>query len=146
VSLVILAAKIGAFQEEPVKQFPACGGAATTREGLRRQLPSNILVQFLAGTSRCAQRRLGDAFESNRLDYDRHRPRSPVAHDYGAIPALSPRMADMGASSRDPRRSRAALGALARSSPSRSEIGWPSFWRNKAAASLILLGLVFTAA
>src|SRR5262245_13577186 len=50
VNLVILAAKIGAFQEELVKQFPdACGGAAATREGLRRQLPSNILVLFLAG-------------------------------------------------------------------------------------------------
>jgi uncharacterized protein YjbI with pentapeptide repeats len=50
VNLVILAAKTGAFQEELVKQFPgACGGAAATREGLRRQLPSNILVQFLAG-------------------------------------------------------------------------------------------------
>src|SRR5262249_18011114 len=43
---VMLAAKVGAFDKELRAQL---GNAPETREGLRRQLPSNIFVQFLAG-------------------------------------------------------------------------------------------------
>ncbi|MGQ0445412.1 MAG: pentapeptide repeat-containing protein [Beijerinckiaceae bacterium] len=48
VHFVMLAAKVGKFEEELRKQLP---GALETWEGLRRQLPSNIFVQFLAGPS-----------------------------------------------------------------------------------------------
>jgi hypothetical protein len=43
---VMLAAKVGAFDNELRAQLD---DAPETREGLRRQLPSNIFVQFLAG-------------------------------------------------------------------------------------------------
>jgi uncharacterized protein YjbI with pentapeptide repeats len=43
---VMLAAKVGKFEIELKKQLP---DALETWEGLRRQLPSNIFVQFLAG-------------------------------------------------------------------------------------------------
>jgi hypothetical protein len=45
---IMLAAKVGRFEEELKQQLP---DAPDTREGLRRQLPSNIFVQFLAGPS-----------------------------------------------------------------------------------------------
>ncbi|MGH6937266.1 MAG: hypothetical protein ACRED2_14065 [Methylocella sp.] len=48
VHFVMLAAKVGKFEEELKEQLP---GALETWEGLRRQLPSNIFVQFLAGPS-----------------------------------------------------------------------------------------------
>jgi uncharacterized protein YjbI with pentapeptide repeats len=48
VHFVMLAAKVGKFEEELRKQLP---DALETWEGLRRQLPSNIFVQFLAGPS-----------------------------------------------------------------------------------------------
>ncbi len=44
---VMLAAKVGVFDAELRAQL---GDAPETREGLRRQLPSNIFVQFLAGS------------------------------------------------------------------------------------------------
>ena len=46
VHFVMLAAKAGAFDAELKRQRP---NAPETREGLRRDLPSNIFVQFLAG-------------------------------------------------------------------------------------------------
>jgi uncharacterized protein YjbI with pentapeptide repeats len=46
VHFVMLGAKVGAFDAELRAQL---GDAPETREGLRRQLPSNIFVQFLAG-------------------------------------------------------------------------------------------------
>jgi hypothetical protein len=46
VHFVMLAAKVGVFDVELGAQL---GDAPETREGLRRQLPSNIFVQFLAG-------------------------------------------------------------------------------------------------
>jgi uncharacterized membrane protein YdbT with pleckstrin-like domain len=46
VHFVMLAAKVGAFDAELKRQLP---NAPDTREGLRRDLPSNIFVQFLAG-------------------------------------------------------------------------------------------------
>jgi hypothetical protein len=42
----MLGAKAGVFHDELFKQLP---DAPVAREGLRRQLPSNIFVQFLAG-------------------------------------------------------------------------------------------------
>ena len=46
VHFVMLGAKAGMFHDELFKQLP---DAPDAREGLRRQLPSNIFVQFLAG-------------------------------------------------------------------------------------------------
>ncbi len=46
VHFVMLGAKAGVFHDELFKQLPDTPDA---REGLRRQLPSNIFVQFLAG-------------------------------------------------------------------------------------------------
>src|ERR1700719_3349674 len=46
VHFVMLGAKAGVFHDELFKQLP---DAPDAREGLRRQLPSNIFVQFLAG-------------------------------------------------------------------------------------------------
>jgi hypothetical protein len=46
VHFVMLGAKAGVFHDELFKQIP---DAPDVREGLRRQLPSNIFVQFLAG-------------------------------------------------------------------------------------------------
>jgi uncharacterized protein YjbI with pentapeptide repeats len=46
VHFVMLAAKVGVYDAELLAQL---GDAPETREGLRRQLPSNIFVQFLAG-------------------------------------------------------------------------------------------------
>ncbi len=46
VHFVMLAAKVGAFDAELKRQRP---NPPETREGLRRDLPSNIFVQFLAG-------------------------------------------------------------------------------------------------
>jgi hypothetical protein len=46
VHFVMLGAKVGEFDTELRAQL---GDARETREGLRRQLPSNIFVQFLAG-------------------------------------------------------------------------------------------------
>jgi len=46
VHFVVLGAKVGVFDTELRAQL---GDAQETREGLRRQLPSNIFVQFLAG-------------------------------------------------------------------------------------------------
>jgi uncharacterized protein YjbI with pentapeptide repeats len=46
VHFVMLSAKAGVFHEELFKQLP---DAPAARERLRRQLPSNIFVQFLAG-------------------------------------------------------------------------------------------------
>ncbi|HUI19819.1 MAG TPA: pentapeptide repeat-containing protein [Methylocella sp.] len=46
VHFVMLGAKARMFHDELFKQLP---DAPDTREGLRRQLPSNIFVQFLAG-------------------------------------------------------------------------------------------------
>jgi hypothetical protein len=48
VHFVMLAAKVGVYDAELKSQL---GDAFETREGLRRQLPSNIFVQFLAGPS-----------------------------------------------------------------------------------------------
>jgi len=48
VHFVMLAAKVGKFEEELKEQLP---GAREKWEGLRRQLPNNIFVQFLAGPS-----------------------------------------------------------------------------------------------
>jgi len=46
VHFVMLGAKARVFHDELLKQLP---DAPDTREGLRRQLPTNIFVQFLAG-------------------------------------------------------------------------------------------------
>ena len=46
VHFVMLGAKVGVFDDELRRQLP---NATDTGEGLRRQLPSNIFVQFLAG-------------------------------------------------------------------------------------------------
>jgi hypothetical protein len=46
VHFVLLAAKVGRFEEELKQQL---ADAPETTEGLRRQLPSNIFVQLLAG-------------------------------------------------------------------------------------------------
>jgi hypothetical protein len=59
----MLAAKVGAFDKELRAQL---GDAPETREGLRRQLPSNIFVQFLAGPGDI-RKRSWVAFEGSRL-------------------------------------------------------------------------------
>jgi hypothetical protein len=64
---VMLAAKVGAFDKELRAQL---GDAPETREGLRRQLPSNIFVQFLAGPGDI-RKRSWVAFEGSRLDHSR---------------------------------------------------------------------------
>src|SRR3984893_12805770 len=52
----MLAAKVGVYDAELRRQL---GDAPETREGLRRQLPSNIFVQFLAGPGDIRKGRLG---------------------------------------------------------------------------------------
>jgi uncharacterized protein YjbI with pentapeptide repeats len=49
VHFVMLGAKVGRFKAELRAQLPRPKEDHETREGLRRQLPSNIFVQFLAG-------------------------------------------------------------------------------------------------
>jgi hypothetical protein len=49
VHFVMLAAKAGRFKAELKAKLPRPKEDHETREGLRRQLPSNIFVQFLAG-------------------------------------------------------------------------------------------------
>jgi hypothetical protein len=49
VHFVMLGAKVGRFKAELKEQLPRPEQDHETREGLRRQLPSNIFVQFLAG-------------------------------------------------------------------------------------------------
>ncbi|MDQ6702265.1 MAG: pentapeptide repeat-containing protein [Pseudomonadota bacterium] len=56
VHFVMLGAKVGVFDTELRAQL---GDAPETREGLRRQLPSNIFVQFLAGPGDIREGRLG---------------------------------------------------------------------------------------
>lgn len=53
---VMLAAKVGVFNDELNKQLPA---ATDAQEGIRRQLPSNIFVQFLAGPKDIREGKLG---------------------------------------------------------------------------------------
>ena len=83
---VMLAAKVGVFDAELRAQL---GDAPETWEGLRRQLPSNIFVQFLAGPRDIRKGGARVAFEGDRLDHSRHRPGTFVASDPGAIFALS---------------------------------------------------------
>jgi hypothetical protein len=75
VHFVMLGAKVGTFDLELKKQLPDPDEAKTvdnisefatqrpnpreTRQGLRRQLPSNIFVQFLAGPTEIREGRLG---------------------------------------------------------------------------------------
>jgi uncharacterized protein YjbI with pentapeptide repeats len=53
---VMLAAKVGVFDAELKRQLPAEPDA---EEGIRRQLPSNIFVQFLAGPKDIREGKLG---------------------------------------------------------------------------------------
>jgi uncharacterized protein YjbI with pentapeptide repeats len=56
VHFVMLGAKAGMFHDELFKQLP---DAPEARDGLRRQLPSNIFVQFLAGPRNIREGGLG---------------------------------------------------------------------------------------
>ncbi|MDQ6867023.1 MAG: pentapeptide repeat-containing protein [Pseudomonadota bacterium] len=56
VHFVILGAKAWCFNEELINQLP---GAPETWDGLRRQLPNNIFVQFLAGPGDIREGKLG---------------------------------------------------------------------------------------
>jgi uncharacterized protein YjbI with pentapeptide repeats len=149
VNLVILAAKIGVFQEELIKQFPDVrGDAPAIRERLRRQLPSNILVQFLAGPADVRKGGLGMILQTiawitivvgpvlllllimvqflpYHLEWLTWTHRLAILADLLLLWALWP----------------AVLAC-------RSDIRGPAFWRYKTAAlaGLIPLGIAFTAA
>ena len=111
VHFVMLAAKVGVFDTELRAQLR---DAPETREGLRRQLPSNIFVQFLAGPGDIRKGGLGLILKRDRLVLFGYRPGSSAAFDPGTISALSPRMADLDASSRYSRRFDPIVAALAR--------------------------------
>lgn len=65
VHLVMLAAKVGVFNTELLAQVGDAPATKETRERLRRQLPSNIFVQILAGPEDI--RRGGLGFLSNTI-------------------------------------------------------------------------------
>jgi hypothetical protein len=91
VHFVMLGAKVGVFDAELRAQL---GDAPETRDGLRRQLPSNIFVQILAGGH--SQRRAGAHPKGDCLVLFGYRPRSSAASDPGAIFALSSGMGHLG--------------------------------------------------
>jgi len=86
VHFVMLAAKVGVFDAELRAQL---GDAPETREGLRRQLPSNIFVQFLAGPRDIRKGGLGLILKVIAWFSLVNRPGSFAASDPGAIFALS---------------------------------------------------------
>jgi uncharacterized protein YjbI with pentapeptide repeats len=145
VHFVMLGAKVGVFDAELHAQL---GDAPETREGLRRQLPSNILVQFLAGPKDIRDGGLGlmlkliawfslvigpvllllliqAQFLPYHLEWVTWVQRFAVLVDVFLLWALWPAVLE-----------------------SRSEITWPPLWRRPVLtlASLVPIGLAFTAA
>jgi uncharacterized protein YjbI with pentapeptide repeats len=142
---VMLAAKVGVFDAELRAQL---GDAPETRKGLRRQLPSNIFVQFLAGPRDIRDGGLGwllkaiawitlvigpvllllliqVQFLPYHLEWVTWVQRFAVLVDLMLLWTLWPAVVD-----------------------SRSEIKWPPLWRHKITSlvSLVAIGLAFTAA
>jgi hypothetical protein len=143
VRFVMLGAKVGVFDAELHVQL---GDAPETREGLRRQLPSNILVQFLAGPKDIRDGGLGlmlkliawfslvigpvllllliqAQFLPYHLEWVTWVQRFAVLVDVFLLWALWPAVLE-----------------------SRSEITWPPLWRRPVLtlASLVPIGLAFT--
>jgi Pentapeptide repeats (8 copies) len=145
VHFVMLGAKVGVYDAELRAQL---GDAPETRDGLRRQLPSNIFVQFLAGPRDIRDGGLGwllkavawislvigpvllllliqVQFLPYHLEWVTWVQRFAVLVDVILLWALWPAVLN-----------------------SRSTIQWPRLWRHPVAtlASLMPLGLAFTAA
>jgi hypothetical protein len=145
VHFVMLGAKAGVYDAELRARLP---DAPETREGLRRQLPSNIFVQFLAGPGDIRKGGLGlilktiawislvigpvllllliqAQFLPYHLEWVTWVQRVAILIDVILLWALWPAVLD-----------------------GRSEITWPPFWRHPALtlSSLIPIGLAFTAA
>jgi hypothetical protein len=145
VHFVMLGAKVGVYDTELWAQL---GKAPETRDGLRRQLPSNVFVQFLAGPRDIRKGGLGlilktiawislvigpvllllliqVQFLPYHLWWVTWVQRFAVLVDVILLWFMWPAVLD-----------------------GRSEIKWPRLWRYKAAAltSLIPIGLAFTAA
>ncbi|HMF07040.1 MAG TPA: hypothetical protein VKE72_08535, partial [Methylocella sp.] len=142
---VMLAAKVGAFDKELRAQL---GNAPETREGLRRQLPSNIFVQFLAGPGDIRNGGLGWLLKATawitlvigpillllliqvqflpyHLEWVTWVQRFAILVDVILLWALWPAVLN-----------------------GRSEIKWPRLWRHPVVTltSLVPIGLAFTAA
>jgi uncharacterized protein YjbI with pentapeptide repeats len=145
VHFVMLGAKVGVFDAELNKQL---GDAPYAREGLRRQLPSNIFVQFLAGPKDIREGVLGlilkaiawsslvlgpvllllliqVQFLPYHLEWVTWVQRFAVFTDVILLLALWPAVLE-----------------------SRSEIAWPQIWRHKVftLSSLVPIWLAFTTA
>jgi hypothetical protein len=149
VHFVMLGAKVGVFDAELRAQL---GDAPETREGLRRQLPSNIFVQFLAGPRDIRKGALGlilraiawislvigpvllllliqAQFLPYHLEWVTWVQRAAVVADVILLWLLWPAVLNR-----------------------RSEIKWPPLWHDKmhykilTLVSLIPIGLAFTAA
>ena len=144
VHFVMLGAKVGVFDAELNKQL---GDAPDAREGLRRQLPSNIFVQFLAGPEDIREGVLwcseGDRLEQSgawsgsllllihvqflpyHLEWVTWVQRFAVFADVIFLLALWPAVLE-----------------------SRSKIAWPQIWRHKVftLSSLVPIWLAFTTA
>jgi uncharacterized protein YjbI with pentapeptide repeats len=142
---VMLAAKVGVFDAELRAQL---GGAPETRDAFRRQLPSNIFVQFLAGPRDIRDGGLGwllkaiawitlvigpvflllviqVQFLPYHLEWVAWVQRFAIVADVILLWLLWPAVVD-----------------------SRSDIKWPPLWRHKITSlvSLVSMGLAFTAA
>jgi hypothetical protein len=142
---VMLAAKVGAFDKELRAQL---GNAPETQEGLRRQLPTNIFAQFLAGPEDIRNGGLGwllkvvawislvigpvllllliqVQFLPYHLEWVTWVQRVAVLVDVILLWALWPAVLN-----------------------GRSEIKWPRLWRHPVLtlASLVPIGVAFTAA
>jgi hypothetical protein len=109
VYFVMLAAKVGVYDAELRVQL---GDAPEMRDAFRRQLTSNVcpISRRAGGHTRGP---IGAPLESGRLGLCGDRPSSFVASDPGAIFALPPRMANLGASFGNTRRRRPIVAALA---------------------------------
>jgi hypothetical protein len=86
---VMLAAKVGTY-DIALREKLSGKEVDATRLGLRRQLPSNIFVQFLAGPSDIREGGPRLAVESGRLDLPLDRPGAVAASAPDPVPALSP--------------------------------------------------------
>jgi hypothetical protein len=88
---VMLAAKVGTYDTE-LRKKPFGTEARETRLGLRRQLPSNIFVQFLAGPSDIREGGLGWLLKSRARSRSIRASRS-VPDDDAARRRVLPRLA-----------------------------------------------------
>jgi hypothetical protein len=94
VHFVMLAAKVGKFEEELRKQAPR---RARDVGRIEAAAPEQYFRAISRRAKRHTQRWCRVPLEGDRLDHSRHRPGSLVASDPGAIFALSPLVGHMGA-------------------------------------------------